>query len=118
MGSPSHLWLCVPVSQPGGVTRGLKTRSGVGFMPNATQEGKQRVAGRDGGACQLPIWGPCRGDRTVNHGYLQTEPEATSQAPQVTQVHSQSPCCFLEVGWNSRTQALQRTDVSLDRNPC
>lgn len=87
-------------------------------MPSTTQEGKQRVAEGTGRICQLPIWGPCRGDRTVNHGYLQTEPEATSQAPQVTQVHSQSPCCLLEVGWNSRTQTLQRTDVSLDGNPC
>lgn len=72
-------------------------------MPSTTQEGKQRVAEGTGRTCQLPSWGPHRGDRTVNHGYLQTESEATSQAPQVAQVHSQSPCYFLEVGWNSTT---------------
>lgn len=36
----------------------------------------------------------------------------------MTQVHSQYPGCFLEVGWDSRTWALQRTGVSLDGNPC
>lgn len=34
---------CVPVSQPGGITRGLKTRSGAGLHASTTQEGKQRV---------------------------------------------------------------------------
>lgn len=47
-------------------------------MPNATQEGRQKVAEGDTEDLPLPTWG----DGTVNHGYLQTDTEATSQVPQ------------------------------------
>lgn len=47
MGSPSHLWLCIPVPQPGGVTRGLKTRSGDGLHAQHHPGGKAEGGRRD-----------------------------------------------------------------------
>lgn len=111
MGSPGHLWLCVPVSQPGGVIRGAEDKEwGRASFPTPPrrESGGWQKGQREPANC--PFWGPCRGDKTVNHGYLQIEPEVTSQDPQVTQVHSQSPCCFREVGWE-----LQDTGSPEDR---
>lgn len=113
MGSPSHLWLCVPVSQPGGVTRGLKTRSGTGLHARCHPAGKAEGGRR--GREDLPtahLGVPAEGTRQLTMAiYRQNLRPATSQAPQVTQVHSWSPRCFLEVGWNSRTGSPE------DRHP-
>lgn len=114
MGSPSHLWLCVPVSQPGGVTRGLKTRSGTGFHARCHPAGKAEGGRR--GREDLPtahLGVPAKGTRQLTMAiYRQNLRPATSQVPQVTQVHSGPLAASLRwVGWNSRTGSPE------DRHP-
>lgn len=50
-------------------------------MPSATQEKRQKWQQGTQGPADCPFGDSCRGDGTVNHGYLHTEPETTSQAP-------------------------------------
>lgn len=112
MGSPSHLWLCVPVSQPGGVTRGLKTRSGTGFHarchPTGKAEGGRR--GRELPTARLGV--PAEGTRQLTMAiYRQNLRPATSQAPPGDPSPFWSPRCFLEVSWNSWTGSPE------DRHP-